>query len=322
MKIGTLSLENITILAPLAGITHMPFRLLAKEAGCALVYTEMISANGLVRHDKKTMHMMSHLPEEKPLAVQLFGHDPAIMAEAAAIAQSSGADIIDINMGCPVKKVLKTRSGAALMKHPEKIETLLKAIRYSITIPLTIKLRTGWDTSGNQAIEIARIAEACGTDAITVHPRTVSQGFGGVADWSVIAAVKKEVSIPVIGNGDIHQPEDALRMITQTGCDGVMIGRAAIGNPWIFSQVLALFRGDESPPVTLADRFEVMTRYLNVSVQHFGEQRACKMMRSRLGWLAKGLPNASKFRESIKHISSEKEAIDLIEIYRQSISDL
>jgi len=322
MKIGNLTLQNITILAPLAGITNLPFRLLAKEAGCALVYTEMISSNGLVRHDKKTIHMMSHLPEEKPLAVQLFGSDPAVMAKAAAMAQSSGADIIDINMGCPVKKVLKTGAGAALMKHPEKIEAVLKAVRKSINIPLTIKLRTGWDASGAQAIEIARIAEACGTDAITVHPRTVSQGFGGVADWSIITALKKQVSIPVIGNGDIHQPEDALRMKTVTGCNGIMIGRAAIGNPWIFPQVLVLFKGDEIPPVTLTDRFSVMTRYLNLSVQHFGEQRACKMMRSRLGWFAKGLPNASKFRESIKHISSEKQAIDLMETYRQSIVNL
>jgi tRNA-dihydrouridine synthase B len=322
MKIGTLDLDNITILAPLAGITNLPFRLLAKEAGCALVFTEMISSNGLVRKDKKTIHMMSHLPEEKPIAIQLFGHDPSVMAEAAAIAQLSGADIIDINMGCPVKKVLKTGAGAALMKLPEKIEAMLKAVRKSITIPLTIKLRSGWDSSGVQAIEIARIAEDCGTDAVTIHPRTVSQGFSGVADWSKITAIKKQSSIPVIGNGDIHQPEDALRMKTVTGCDGIMIGRAAVGNPWIFSQVLALLNGNEIPQITHSEHFSVMTRYLNISIQHFGEQRACKMMRSRLGWFAKGLPNASKFRESIKHISSEKQAIELIETYRQSISNL
>ena len=322
MKIGSLSLENITVLAPLAGITHLPFRLLARESGCALVCTEMISANGLTRHDKKTTHMMNHLPEEKPLSVQLFGSDPAVMAQAAALAQSSGADIIDINMGCPVKKVLKTGSGAALMKDPKKIEALLKAVRNSITIPLSIKLRTGWNPSGNQALEIARIAEATGTNAITVHPRTVAQGFSGVADWSIIVAVKKAVSIPIIGNGDINQPGDALRMKTLTGCDGIMIGRAAIGNPWIFSQVLALLKGDEIQPITLTDRFGVMTRYLKTSVRHFGEQRACKMMRSRLGWFVKGLPHASKFRESIKHISSEKEAIDLMETYRHSITDL
>lgn len=322
MKIGSLSLDNITILAPLAGITNLPFRLLAKKEGCALVCTEMISANGLIRRSEKTLKMMDSLPEEKPLSVQLFGSDPDAMAEAAVIAQSSGADIIDINMGCPVKKVLKTGSGAALMKEPDKVEALLKSVRNSVHLPISIKIRTGWNPSGNQAREIARISEFCGINAIAIHPRTVSQGFGGMADWSVITRIKKAVTLPVIGNGDIVKPEDALKMKDTTGCDAIMIGRAAIGNPWIFSQVLAALSGEIIPSVSLSDRFAAMKKYLSTTVCHFGEPRACKMMRSRLGWFVKGLPNASKFRESIKHIASEKQALGLIEIYQQSIMNL
>jgi len=320
MKIGSLLLENITVLAPLAGITNLPFRLLMKEAGCALVCTEMISAKGLIYQAEKTIKMMASHHAEKPLSIQIFGCDPHDMAEAAVIAQSAGAGIIDINMGCPVKKVLKTGSGAALMKEPKKTEAILNAVRKAITVPMTIKLRTGWNYSGNQALDIVRIAQDCGIDAVAVHPRTVSQGFGGIADWSIIARVKNATTIPVIGNGDIVNPEDALNMINRTGCDGIMIGRAAIGNPWIFSQILALLDKGMVNPVSLSDRFDVMVRYLNASVAYLGEQRACKMMRSRLGWFAKGLPNAGKFRESIKYISSEKQAMDLIGAYHYEIS--
>jgi tRNA-dihydrouridine synthase B len=319
MKIGSLVLDNITILAPLAGITNLPFRLLAKEAGCGLVCSEMISSNGLIRNSQKTFQMLDSLPQEKPLSTQIFGSDPAIMAEAAAIVESSGTDILDINLGCPVRKVLKTGSGAALMKDPEHVARLLKAVRRSINIPLTLKIRTGWDPSGDQALRIAQIAEDQGANAIAVHPRTAPQGFGGKAEWSIISAVKKAVSIPVIGNGDIICPEDAIRMKNETGCDAIMIGRATIGNPWIFSQVLALLRGERISPITLADRLEAMIRYLQASVQYLGEQRACAMMRSRLGWFAKGLPFSSKFRESIKHISSEKEATRIIHAYGNTL---
>jgi len=322
MKIGAVALENVTILAPLAGITHLPFRVLAKEAGCALVCSEMISANGLIRNARKTVQMLESVPEEKPLSVQIFGSDPATMAGAARIVEAAGADILDINMGCPVRKVIKTGSGAALMKDPERVTRLVAAVRESITIPLSIKIRTGWDPTGDQALTIAQIAEACGADGITVHPRTAPQGFGGDADWAVIARVKRQVSIPVVGNGDIETPGDALRMRNETGCDGVMIGRAAIGNPWIFTQVLARFRGDEAPPVSLADRFTVMIRYLQTSIRCFGEPNACAMMRSRLGWFTKTLPFSGKFRESIKRISSENEAIEIIVAYWNSLENV
>ena len=195
MKIGSVTLENQTILAPLAGITNLPFRLLAKEAGCALVCSEMISAYGLYHRSPKTIRLMDSSPDEKPLSVQIFGADPAIMAEAASMVEASGADILDINFGCSVRKILKTGSGAALMKAPALSEKILKAVRASIRIPLTIKIRTGWETSGQQAYILAEMAEACGVDAIAVHPRTATQGFAGRADWSIISAVKKKVAI-------------------------------------------------------------------------------------------------------------------------------
>ncbi|MDM8525839.1 tRNA dihydrouridine synthase DusB [Desulfococcaceae bacterium HSG8] len=322
MKIGSVSLDNITVLAPLAGITNLPFRLLAKEAGCALVCSEMISANGLVYKSKKTAQLLDSVPEEKPLSVQIFGTEPSIMAEAAAMVESSGADILDINFGCSVRKVVRTGAGSALMKEPDRAEALLRAVRKSVAIPLTIKIRTGWDNSGSQAIEIARIAESCGADAITVHPRTATQGFSGKSDWSVIAAIKKIISIPVIGNGDIVIPEDAIRMRNQTGCDAVMIGRSAIGNPWIFSQVLSLTRGEPVPCADIPVRFGIMIKYLEKSVKYFGEKHACHMMRSRLGWFSKGLPHSSSFRESIKRITSENEAKQIINSYMHAIDGI
>lgn len=316
MRIGTVRLDNFTILAPLAGITNLPFRLLAKSAGCALVCSEMISSNGLVYRSVKTEQLLRSRPQEKPLSVQIFGSDPYIMADAAVMVEASGADILDINLGCSVKKVLKTGSGAALMKDPQKVEKILLEVRKNITIPLTIKMRSGWEKSGLQALTITQIAEAAGVDAITVHPRTATQGFSGKADWSLIAKIKNRTSIPVVGNGDIVTPEDALRMKRKTGCDAVMIGRSAIGNPWIFSQILSLVNDKHAGIPNLTDRFEVMNQYLKSSVRHDGEHRAIRMMRSRLGCFVKGLRNSSRFRESIKRISTEKEALTLIEAYR------
>ncbi len=319
MQIGNLTLDNNVILAPLAGITNLPFRLLAKEAGCGLVCSEMISSHGLVYRSGKTEKMLDSTPEEKPLSVQLFGAKPDILAEAAAIVESSGADIVDINFGCSVRKVLRTGSGAALMRTPDLAEDLLKAVRRAIRLPLTIKIRSGWDPSGAQALTISEIAENCGVDAITVHPRTAGQLFGGRADWSIIAAVKKKVSIPVIGNGDIMSGHDAVRMLAETGCDAVMIGRKAIGNPAIFSRVLAQINGDEETAEDISRRFDLMIRYLQASVEYIGEEQACRMMRSRLGWFTKGLHKSSHFREAIKHLSSEKEGVELINTYRDEL---
>jgi len=282
-----------------------------------LVCSEMVSANGLVYKSQKTRQMLQRVPQEKPLSVQIFGTDPDIMADAAAIVESTGADILDINFGCSVRKVVKTGSGVALMKTPDTAEAVLKAVRKSIHIPLTIKIRSGWDRSGDQAINIARIAEACGVDAIAVHPRTATQQFSGRADWSVIKVVKETISIPVIGNGDIFSADDAVAMLSETGCDAIMIGRKAISHPEIFSQVRSRMAGSEVVEEDLSKRFNRMIRYLNASVEYLGEELACRMMRSRLGWFVKGMRNNSKFRESIKHLGSEEEGIELIRAYEE-----
>lgn len=315
MQIGTLPLDNPTVLAPLAGITNLPFRLLARRAGCALVCSEMVSAAGLVRGSAKTAQLLASVAAEKPVSMQLFGSDPDITAEAAARVEAAGADVLDINFGCAVKKIVKSGAGVALMREPQKAAALLGAVRKAVRIPLTIKIRTGWDPSGAQALQLAGIAESCGVDAIAVHPRTAGQAFRGCPDWSVIAAVKAAVAIPVIGNGDVTSAAEALAMRRETGCDAVMIGRAAIGAPWLFSQVRAALQGQPPPPVDLTVRFDALRAYLRASVRFFGERHACYMMRSRLGWFSRGLPHSSAFRESIKQLASEAQALEKLAAY-------
>ena len=321
INIGSVVLDNMTVFAPLAGITNLPMRLMAKEEGCALVCSEMVSSYGLVYKSRKTQKIMDSDVREKPLSVQIFGAEPAVMAEAARMVEASGADILDINFGCSVRKILKSGSGSALMRTPDKARVVIDAVRKAVRIPLTIKIRTGWERSGDQAFETARIAEESGVDAIAVHPRLASQGFGGKAHWPLIKAIKEQCRIPVIGNGDIVTAEDALRMQKETGCDAVMIGRGAIGNPWIFSQVIALSRGEAVQTPPLGMRFDMMVRYLGESVAYLGEESACYMLRSRLGWFVKGMPHSSRFRESIKHISSETEAMDIIQKYQNAIQE-
>jgi nifR3 family TIM-barrel protein len=281
----------------------------------------MISSHGIVHGSIKTLKMLESLPDEKPVSFQIFGSDPAVMADAACIAESSGADIIDINFGCSVKKIVKSGAGVALMKDKGRAEAILKAVRSAIKIPLTIKIRTGWERTGEDAVATARTAEALGADAVAVHPRTAAQGFRGSADWDVISRVRQSISIPVIGNGDIIVAEDAVEMINQTGCDAVMIGRSAIGNPWIFSQITDLQKGSPVQPVGIARRFEAMKEYLKVTVDYLGEKQACFMMRSRLGWFVKGLPSSSNFRESIKHIISENQAKEFIDSYFEFVCE-
>jgi len=315
MKIGNLVLDNPLILAPMAGITQLPFRRLAREAGCALVVTEMVSVKGLVHGSKKTAELLMSHPSERPLSAQIFGADPEVMKEAAQIVQGLGADLLDVNLGCSVRKVLRQGAGAALMREPERLETILKAIRSAVSLPLTVKIRTGWEPSGEQAIIAARIAEDCGVDAVAIHPRTAIQGFSGRADWSVIARLKDSVAVPVIGNGDIQGPDDVLRMQRETGCDGVMIGRASIGNPWIFTQALDLIHSRTPGQPVFPKRLDTVLRYIEYSVDHFGEDRAVFMMRSRLGWFTKGLPHSSRFRDTIARLKNRLDMVDAVHAF-------
>jgi len=318
MRIGTLVLENPTLLAPLAGITNLPFRLLAREAGCGLVCTEMVSADGLAYESPHTLPYLRSLPVEKPLAVQIFGSDPAIMAAAAARVEESGADVVDINFGCAVRKVVRTGAGVALMRTPQLAQALLKAVRQAVRIPVTIKIRSGWNQTGREALEIGAIAEGCGVDAVTLHPRTAAQKFSGRADWTRIAALKRSLTIPVIGNGDIRSAEDAERMRAETGCDAVMIGRRAVGDPRIFTAIIARLRGQPSPPEDPAERFDRMGRYIALTVACYGEETARRLVRNRLGWFARGLRCASAFRQAAAKTGSIPEALEVIDAYRRA----
>jgi len=302
LKIGSVQLENRLVLAPMAGITNLPFRRIAKKLGVALVHTEMISAVGLRKGQKKTLDYLKSHPDEKPLAVQIFGSDPDTMAAAAEIAVDSGADIIDINMGCPAKKVLKTGSGGALLLVPKKASSIVSAVRRACKKPVTVKMRTGWSPDQPVAGELSVMLQENGADAVTIHPRFVRQGFSGNADWTIIAGIKDRLSIPVIGNGDIVGPECALRMKDMTGCDGVMIGRAAVGNPWIFSQILALEKGLTVTQPPLTERKTLIMDHFRLLSESAGNRHAAFIMRGILLRHTKGLPHSTRFRSSITRI--------------------
>ena len=315
--IGNLSLKGHTVLAPLAGITHQPFRRIVKGCGASMVCSEMVSAKGLYYNSDKTVLLLATHPEEHPVSIQIFGADPEAMAFAASTIETRGdADVIDINMGCSVKKVVKTGAGVALMQDSKTAEAVIRAVRAATSLPFTIKIRTGWDQSGNQALEIAGMAEACGVDAVTLHPRTASQGFRGTANWQMIKRLKRHLSIPVIGNGDITTPEEGVKMIHETGCDAVMVGRGAMTNPFLLADIDTLIQGKERPKRSLDDLFSVMIALLEASTDYFGESVACKMMRSRLTWFVKGWPGCSHFRRQLTAIESKHQALDLIQSYR------
>jgi nifR3 family TIM-barrel protein len=299
----------------MAGITELPFRRMAKEAGCALVVTEMLSSEGLIRGAKKTAELLKSHPSERPLCAQIFGANPDSMAGAAQMVEGQDADTLDINLGCSVRKIVRQGAGVALMREPERLKKILKAVCKAVSIPVTIKIRSGWNPSGDQALSIARMAQDIGIDAITIHPRTALQGFSGKADWSLIARLKEALSIPVVGNGDVRTPEDALRMQQETGCDAVMIGRAAIGNPWIFAQTLDLLHSKEPRSLDMSTRLQGMLRYIDYAVGHFGEARAVRMLRGRLCWFVKGLPVCSSFRCAIARLKSRQEMRDAVVAY-------
>lgn len=316
LRIGSLVLDNRFILAPMAGITNLPFRIIAKRFGAALVTTEMISAKGIFFSGEKTKKMyLAHTEEEDPTCFQLFGSDPEIMAKATEVVIESGAKAVDINMGCPVKKVVKTGAGGALLKDLKKAEEIIKAVRKASSVPVTIKIRAGWSRESYVAEDVAKMAEDLGVDAITVHPRFVVQGFSGKADWEIIKKVKQKVSIPVIGNGDVFSAEDAIRMLKQTGCDAVMIARGAIGNPWIFRDAISLEKGERPEKITLSERKAVMFEHLDLVIRFMGEKRAVPYMRGMFMWYTKNLPYSRRLRERIAKAKEKDEMIDLLNEY-------
>lgn len=300
MNIGNLILPGRVFLAPLAGVADSPFRIIAKRFGAALVYTEMVSAEGTLRDNPGTLKLLDFAPEERPIAVQLFGANPQSIASACKQINSIRPDIIDLNCGCPVRKVVKTGGGAALLKDLKLIREVIRAMIDSAEYPVTVKIRSGWDKDSLVALEVAGIVQECRAAAITIHPRTQKDGFSNKADWSLIAKIKKAVSIPVIGSGDIFSPEDAKGMLEQTGCDAVMIGRGALGNPWIFSRTNHFLKhGELLPEPTIEEKIGICMEHAELSVSQFGEKRGIRKMRKHMAWYTSGTPGCRELRQKL-----------------------
>ena len=305
MKIGNVELKNAIALAPMAGVTDLPFRLLCKEQGCGLMYTEMVSAKALLYKNRNTKPLLETRPEEEPVAVQLFGSDPEIMSEMALQLEEGPYAIIDVNMGCPVPKIVNNGEGSALMKDPKLAEQILTAMVKKLHKPVTVKFRKGFNDSNINAVEFAKMAESCGVAAVAVHGRTREQYYSGKADWDIIRRVKEAVSIPVIGNGDVTDAASAEALVEQTGCDGIMIGRGAEGNPWIFKQILHYMQtGETLARPTQHEVKEMMLRHARMQVEYKGGAIGIREMRKHVAWYTAGFPHSAKLRAAINQVES------------------
>ena len=320
MKIRNVETDSPFVLAPLAGVSDSPFRQLAREQGAAAVYTEMVSSDGLIRGNQATMDYIAFEQHERPIGIQLFGSDPAIMAQATRVLHDlpveKRPDIIDINMGCPVRKVVTRSAGAALLQDVPLIARIVAGMAAVTDIPVTAKIRLGWDGESRNVVEVSKALEGAGAAAVAIHARTRAEKFEGHAHWDMIGEAKSAVGIPVIGNGDVRTPEDAVRMIEMTGCDGVMLGRAAFGDPWVFKRMRALLeRGETLPLPTAQERLEAGVRHLEMLVTSAGEHVAAKEMRKHVAWYIKGLPNSHRVRQQVNTTRTAAEMADLLQDY-------
>ena len=313
MKIGSISFDNNVFLAPMAGITGMPFRILCREQGCGLVYTEMVSAKGMHYNNARTFDLIRISESEKPVGIQIFGSDPNVMVEMTSRLNDSEACLVDINMGCPTPKITKNGEGSALMTTPDLAARIIYAVSNVSVKPVTVKIRKGWNDQSINAVDIAKIAEQNGASAVTVHGRTREQFYSGKADWEIIAAVKSSVKIPVIGNGDIVKPEDAVRMMNQTGCDAVMIGRGAQGNPWIFGRTLEYLKtGKLVQEPTIAEKMQTMFRHMDMLIGIKGERIGICEMRKHIAWYIKGIRHAAHIKETVFKANTKEEIISVL----------